>query len=146
MPAVVTQISADPLDISAAVGHASAPELGAVALFIGTVRASASVGGNEDRSVVSLDYEAHPTLAESKLNEIANKATEKWDVTRIYAVHRTGACELGEATVVVACGAPHRTDALEACRWVIDTIKTEVPIWKREVYADSGESAWVNTP
>jgi molybdopterin synthase catalytic subunit len=146
MPSVTTRISAEPLDISEAITHASHPELGGMALFIGTVRASAAVAGNEDRAVTSLDYEAHPTLAETKLAEIAHTAAGKWDVRRVFAVHRTGKCELGEPTVVVACGAPHRGEALEACRWIIDTIKAEVPIWKREVYADSGDSAWVNTP
>jgi molybdopterin synthase catalytic subunit len=146
MPVVRAQISSDPLDLSAAIKHASDPELGAIAVFVGTVRSSAAVDGNESRSVTALSYEAHPSLAEAKINEIANAAAEKWDVHRVYAVHRTGPCELGEPTVVVACGAPHRGDALDACKWIIDTIKAEVPIWKQEIYADAGESAWVNTP
>jgi molybdopterin synthase catalytic subunit len=146
MPAVITDISSAALDLNAAIKHASEPELGGIAVFVGTVRSSASVTGNEERAVTSLEYEAHPTLAAEKIREIAVAAAEKWDVRRVYAVHRTGVCELGEPTVVVACGAPHRTDALEACRWIIDSIKDEVPIWKREVYSDSGDSAWVNTP
>jgi molybdopterin synthase catalytic subunit len=146
MAAVLTDISAEPLDLNAAIAHASDPDLGGIAIFVGTVRSSASVATNEDRAVTSLNYEAHPTLATSKLEEIARAAAEKWDIRRVFAVHRTGSCELGEPTVVVACGAPHRGDALEACRWIIDSIKAEVPIWKQEVYADAGDSAWVNTP
>jgi molybdopterin synthase catalytic subunit len=138
---VETAISASPLDITRAIGSVSAPEHGGVAVFIGTVRATAAVEGNSDKSVVRLDYEAHPDLAGSKLEEVAREASAKWDIGGIVAVHRIGECELGEPTVVVACGAPHRGDALEACRWIIDTIKAEVPIWKREVYADG--SAWV---
>jgi molybdopterin synthase catalytic subunit len=146
MPAVIARVSAEPLEVAAAIKHASHPDLGGIALFIGTVRLSPAVAAKEDRAVTALDYEAHPKLAQAKLDEIAHTAARKWDVQRVFAVHRTGRCELGEPTVVVACGAPHRGDALEACRWIIDTIKVEVPIWKREVYADSGESAWVNTP
>ena len=88
-----------------------------------------------------LDYEAHPTLAHERLQSIAREAAERWGLDRVVAVHRTGACEIGEPTVVVACGAAHRAEALDACRWMIDTIKTTVPIWKREVYADG--SAWI---
>jgi molybdopterin synthase catalytic subunit len=146
MPVVRALISSEPLDLNAAIKHASDPEFGAIAVFVGTVRSSAAVEGNESRSVTALGYEAHPSLAEAKINEIATAAAEKWDVQRVYAVHRTGPCELGEPTVVVACGAPHRGDALDACKWIIDTIKAEVPIWKQEIYADAGESAWVNTP
>jgi molybdopterin synthase catalytic subunit len=146
MGQVSTGISDAPLDVSRAIGDAASPELGGIAVFVGTVRDSASVAGNEDQSVIRLEYEAHPTLAEAKLRDIAEAAATKWEVGRIVAVHRTGSCELGEPTVVVACGAPHRGDALEACRWIIDTIKAEVPIWKREVYAGAGGSAWVGTP
>ena len=146
MAAVFTDISAEPLDLSAAVTHVSDPQIGGIAMFVGTVRSSASVDSNHNRTVVSLNYEAHPTLAARRIEEIAATAGRKWDLTSVYAVHRTGACELAEPTVVVACGAEHRGDALEACRWIIDSIKAEVPIWKQEVYADAGDSAWVNTP
>jgi molybdopterin synthase catalytic subunit len=146
MAYVSTAISDAALDVSRSIGDAASPELGGIAVFIGTVRDSASVGGNEDQAVIRLEYEAHPTLAEAKLREIAEAAAAKWDIGRVVAVHRTGRCELGAPTVVVACGAPHRGDALEACRWIIDTIKAEVPIWKREVYAGAGGSAWVGTP
>jgi molybdopterin synthase catalytic subunit len=141
-----TAVSAQPLDPTAAIAEVSAPGFGAVAVFVGTVRESPAGPGGDDKQVVSLDYEAHPTLAEAQLRAIAEAAAEKWEVGRVVAVHRNGACELGEPTVVVACGAPHRGDALEACRWIIDTIKAEVPIWKREVYADGGGSAWVGAP
>jgi molybdopterin synthase catalytic subunit len=99
------------------------------------------VRANESKAVVRLDYEAHPELAATRLEEIGRDAADKWELLRVVAWHRTGACELGEPTVVVACSAPHRGDALEACRHVIDTIKATVPIWKREVYADG--SSWV---
>lgn len=88
-----------------------------------------------------LEYEAHETLAAERLRAICLEAGELWDVRRAVAIHRTGRCALGEVTVVIACGAPHRKDALEACRWIIDKVKSTVPIFKREIYPDG--AAWV---
>lgn len=129
------------LDLSAAIAAASDPGIGGIAVFVGTVRDSAAVAANAGKEVTSLDYEAHPALAEQRLESIVRAALDKWDVKRIVAHHRSGRCEVGEPTVVIACGAPHRSDALEACRYIIDTVKSEVPIWKREGYADG--SSWV---
>lgn len=138
---VETALTEEPLDIAAAVARVSTPEAGGIALFVGTVRASAAAPGREGSPVVRLEYEAHPTLAEERLAEIAAEGAARWDLHRIVAVHRTGACDLGEPTVVVACSSAHRADALEACRWTIDELKARVPIWKREVFADG--SAWI---
>lgn len=138
---VDVDVTESPLDPNAALHSVSSPEIGGIGIFVGTVRVSAAVSGNEDKGVVQLDYEAHPTLARSRLKEIAREAAAKWDVRRVVAHHRIGTCEVGEPTVVVACGAPHRADALEACRWIIDELKVTVPIWKREDYADG--SSWV---
>ncbi len=141
MPAIRTHITADPLDVAGAIAAVSSPDCGGIGVFVGTVRESAAVASNEDKRVQRLEYEAHPQLAEKQLRQVAEEAAAKWDLRKVVAVHRTGICELGEATVVVACSAPHRTDALEACRYMIDTIKATVPIWKAEVYADG--SSWV---
>jgi molybdopterin synthase catalytic subunit len=135
----VVGISAEPLDVAAAVKFVSDPDCGGLALFIGTVRAEGAE--RSDSSVVRLEYEAHPELAEEKLAEIARAATSRWDVRHVLMVHRVGACSVGDPTVIVAASAPHRADALDACRSIIDSIKAEVPIWKREVYEDG--SAWV---
>ena len=136
-----TSIAETPLDIAAAIAEVWAPDCGGVAVFIGTVRESPAVPERDDKAVVGLDYEAHPTLAEEALSALAQTAASRWDVRRIIATHRTGHCEVGEPTVVVACAAPHRGDALDACRWLIDELKATVPIWKRELYADG--SSWV---
>ena len=143
MTEIHTALSEAPLDIAAAIASVSAPDCGGIAVFVGTVRNSAAVPGKEKRPVVQLAYEAHPTMAPELLGDIARRAAERWDVRRITAIHRTGACDLGEPTVVVCCGAPHRGDALEACRWLIDELKATVPIWKREVYSDG--SSWVGS-
>jgi molybdopterin synthase catalytic subunit len=134
-------IADDALDIPAAIESASMTSVGGIAMFIGTVRESAASSVNADRVVTGLDYEAHPTIAAERLESIARAAAERWDVRRIVARHRTGSCEVGEPTVVIACGAPHRADALEACRFIIDEIKSTVPIWKRERYSDG--SSWL---
>jgi molybdopterin synthase catalytic subunit len=141
MADISAAISDEPLDVAGLLTTASGPAIGGIAVFVGAVRESPAVDGQSDRSVVRLEYDAHPTLAAQKLRAIAEEAAARWDVLRVTAVHRTGSCELGEPTVVVACGAAHRREALEACRWIIDEIKSTVPIWKREVYADG--AAWV---
>lgn len=138
---ITTAIESTPLDVNEAVARASSPDCGGIALFVGVVRESAADESNATKPVVRLEYEAHPELAEGRLAEIAKEAADKWDLRHVVAVHRVGACELGEPTVVVACGAPHRGDALDACRFIIDSLKLTVPIWKREVYADG--SSWV---
>jgi molybdopterin synthase catalytic subunit len=141
MAHVHTAISEGPLDVNAAIAEASGPECGGIGVFVGTVRESAAVAGHESKAVVALDYEAHPALAPQRLGAIAEAAATRWSLPRVVAWHRTGHCDLGEPTVVVACGAPHRGYALEACRWLIDELKATVPIWKREIYSDG--SSWV---
>jgi molybdopterin synthase catalytic subunit len=138
---VFTGISADPLDVTAITTAAHAPGCGGIGVFIGTVRTSAAAAEHADVPVVRLDYDAHPTLAPERMRAIAEEASRKWPLKRVAAWHRTGSCDVGEPTVVVACGAEHRGDALDACRWIIDTIKKTVPFWKREVYADG--SSWL---
>jgi molybdopterin synthase catalytic subunit len=119
----------------------SSPTSGGLAVFVGTVRSTAAVEANLDRSVVRLEYEAHEAMARERLAAIAHQAVERWNVDRVVALHRLGRCDLGEPTVVVACGAAHRAEALDACRWLIDELKATVPIWKKEVYSDG--SSWV---
>jgi molybdopterin synthase catalytic subunit len=135
-----TGLAAGPLDVAAAIAAVGGEECGGTAVFIGTVRQS-SGSSTEGRRVVRLDYDAHPHLADEQLNNICAAAQEKWGLTRVLTQHRTGSCDVGEPTVVVACSAPHRAEALEACRYIIDAIKESVPIWKREVYDDG--SVWV---
>jgi molybdopterin synthase catalytic subunit len=117
------------------------PQCGGIGVFVGTVRATAAATSNREKSVTALEYEAHPELAPQRLRALLDEATGRWDLRGVVAKHRTGACQLGEPTVVVACSSPHRGDALDACRWIIDEIKATVPIWKREVYADGSD--WV---
>ena len=137
---IVTAITGEPLDVEGAISEVAAPEHGGIAIFVGTVRESPARGEGSS-PVISLEYDAHPRLASERLEQIAREAAEKWSLGRVVAIHRVATCNVGEPTVVVACGAPHRAEALDACRWMIDTIKDTVPIWKREIYADG--SSWV---
>lgn len=141
MVEIRTGISAERLDVAAAIGAASSPEAGGLGIFVGTVRVSAAAPEHGDRAVVRLEYEAHPSLAPQRLADIAREAADKWDLSKVVAFHRTGPCDLGEPTVVVCCAAAHRAEALDACRSVIEDIKHTLPIWKREVYADG--SSWL---
>ncbi len=137
---VDARLSGDPLDVSSVIAAVTDPTSGGTAVFVGTVRSS-SATGDSARAVVALEYDAHPNLARPRLEELASTAQDRFELGPVVAVHRTGRCELGEPTVVVACSAPHRAAALDACRWLIDQIKSEVPIWKKEIFDDGSE--WV---
>ncbi len=129
-------ISADPIDVARVVESVHDPSAGAVNIFIGTTR-----GVSEGRRILRLEYEAYEPMAVSCLNRIAQDAAAQWRVTRISVVHRTGVVPVGEASVVIAVSAPHRSDAFAACRSIIERVKTEVPIWKKEYY--EGGAIWV---
>lgn len=138
-PEIVADVVADPLDVAAAVDRANDPSCGGIGIFVGTVRTGAAERDRDD--VIALEYDAHPDLAPAALRAIATEAAAKWALAKVVALHRTGRCDVGAPTVVVACAAAHRAEALDACRWVIDEIKQRVPIWKKEIYEDG--SAWV---
>lgn len=109
---------------------------GAIATFVGTVR-----DHNQGRRVLHLEYEAYGGMAEREMERIAAEAKARHGVSRVAVVHRTGRVDIGEASVAIAVAAPHRAEALEATRFVIDTLKRTVPIWKREYF--EGGSVWV---
>lgn len=110
---------------------------GGVALFLGTVRDHGEAG-----KVVELDYQSYVGLAERNLREIEKEVLRKWPVKKIRIVHRIGRLRLGEVSVAVALSTPHRAEAFEACRYAIDRIKRDVPIWKRETLT-GGKRLWV---
>ena len=112
------------------------PSAGGIDIFIGTTR-----NHSNGRKVLSLEYEAYEPMATAVLNEIGRSARKKWPIENIAIVHRVGKVEIGEASVVIAVSAVHRAEAFEACRWAIDTLKKDAPIWKKEQFDDSAE--WV---
>ncbi len=127
-----------PLDHSTLTEQVRSPLAGAVCTFLGTTR---EITG--DRRTAHLDYEAYPGMAEKKLGELEAEARQRWPLVEVAIAHRVGKLELGEISVVVAVSSPHRKASFEACEWLMDTIKQEVPIWKRETWADGGED-WVH--
>ena len=139
-PSIVAAVTTRPLDAAGAIAEVSAPGCGAIASFVGVVRTSPAAG-ETNSPVVALEYDAHEELATARLEEIARAAAEKWNLHAVHLEHRIGRCAVGEPTVVVACASPHRGEALDACRHIIDTVKSTVPIWKNEIYEDG--SAWV---
>jgi len=113
------------------------PAAGGIALFAGTVRDS-----DHDRGVSGLSYSAHPSAVD-ELRRVAEVVAEKYPVIGIAAVHRVGDLAIGDLAVVIAVSCPHRAEAFDACRALIDRLKHEVPIWKHQQFGD-GTSEWVN--
>jgi len=134
---VLVRVSADALDPMEALAWVGDPSAGGACLFVGTVRDHSDAGG-----VTALRYEAWDEEAARRLAAIAGEMLERWPARRVALLHRTGELGVGEASVIVACSAPHRADAFEACRHGIERIKEDVPIWKKEALV-SGESDWV---
>jgi molybdopterin synthase catalytic subunit len=134
---VVIRVTSDPLSVDEALAAVADDGAGGTCVFIGTVRDHSQAG-----EVTGLRYEAWAELAVTRLHEIAGELFEKWPVKRIAILHRTGDLAIGEASVVIACSAPHRADAFEACRHGIERLKEDVPIWKKEALV-TGEAQWV---
>jgi molybdopterin synthase catalytic subunit len=133
-PIVVTEA---PLDSPGIRREALDPRAGAVVLFEGCARDQ-----HQGRAVELLAYEAFAPMAETELGKIREEAMARYGLVRCLVHHRLGAVPLTEAAVVVATAAPHRQEAFAAAAWIMDRIKEQVPIWKREHYRD-GEANWV---
>jgi molybdopterin synthase catalytic subunit len=130
------RLSEEPIDASAVIREVSDPRAGGIATFIGTTRVQ-----SRGRKVQHLDYEAYGGMAEQVMAEIAEELKGKHDLCEIAITHRVGRVGIGELSVVIAVSAPHRAEALAACKEAIDTLKERVPLWKKEVY-DGGEE-WI---
>jgi MoaE-MoaD fusion protein len=126
----------DPLDVAAVLQEVESPDAGALASFVGTVRRR-----SRDRDVLHLDYEAYEEMAEEMLARLGAELTSRHGLTKVAIHHRLGRVEIGEPSVVIAVSAPHRAAALDACREAIETLKTSIPLWKKEVYA--GGEEWI---
>lgn len=126
-----------PIDPAALLRRVGGPADGAVALFLGTVR-----DRSDGRPVESLEYEAYPAMAERVLRGIADAVAAAYDVSAIAIEHRVGRLAVGATSVAVVVAAPHRDAAYRASREILERLKREAPIWKRERYAD-GTAAWL---
>jgi MoaE-MoaD fusion protein len=130
------RLTAEPLSLDAVVDEVRADQAGGIATFIGTTRLQ-----SRGRTVLHLDYEAYEEMAEQVMAGIAAELKGRYDLCEIAIHHRTGRVEIGEASVVIAVSAPHRQDALAACKDAIDTLKQQVPLWKKEFY--EGGEEWI---
>jgi len=130
------RLTGEPLSLDAVVDEVRSDQAGAIATFIGTTRLQ-----SRGRTVLHLDYEAYKEMAEQVMAQIAAELKGRYDLCEIAIHHRTGRVEIGEASVVIAVSAPHREDALAACKDAIDTLKEQVPLWKKEFY-EGGED-WI---
>jgi molybdopterin synthase catalytic subunit/molybdopterin converting factor small subunit len=130
------RLSEEPLDLAAAVREVETDEAGAIATFVGTTRIR-----SRGRTVVHLEYEAYPEMAERVMAEIADELKGRYELCDVAIHHRLGRVGIGEPSVVIAVSAPHRADALAACKDAIDTLKETVPVWKKEVY--EGGEEWI---
>ncbi len=134
----MVQLTHDPIDYHTLTEQVRRADCGGVVTFLGTVRDL-----TEGRTTAALDYEAYPAMAEKKLADIERETRDRWPVGEVMIVHRLGHLEVGEVSVAVAVSCPHRAQAFEACRYVINRLKETVPIWKKENWAD-GTSEWVH--
>lgn len=124
-----------PLDVAALRSQVDDPGFGAVLVFEGVVR-----NHFDKRPVRGLEYEAYPELASPVAQAIVDEAQERWPGARVAIAHRTGALAIGETSLVIAVGTPHRGPCYEASRYVIEAIKERLPVWKKELYTDG--AAW----
>lgn len=129
----------EPLSVDAVLAAVADPAAGGTCVFVGSVRDL-----DQDKAVTGLGYEAHPSV-ERLLRDVAERVAAEVGITALAAVHRVGDLAVGDLAVVVAASAPHRGEAFEACRRLIDDLKREVPIWKNQRFGD-GTEEWVGAP
>jgi molybdopterin synthase catalytic subunit len=130
-------LTATPIDPASLAARIESPTFGGVASFLGLVR-----DHHGGRAVLRLEYSAYVPMAEAECGRIVAEAESRWPV-RVALEHRTGALEIGDIAVAVATAGAHRDEAFSACRFVIEEVKTRVPIWKKEFYQD-GDVSWVD--
>ena len=136
MQKIITEI-VDTIDTQGVYGELSDPGSGGICVFFGTVR---EFTNNE--SVQSLEFEAYKTMALNEMDKIAKEAMDKWPLNKVLLRHAVGVKKVQEAVVVVGVSAGHRDESFQACRFLIDTLKEKVPIWKKEVFTN--KTVWVS--
>lgn len=130
------EVTADELDPGRVVEHVRRDDAGAIALFYGIVR-----DHNRGRKVMHLEYDAYPEMATKVMQRIADEVKERFNIAETAIQHRTGRLEVGETSLLVAVSSAHRKEAFEACHALVDRLKEEVPIWKKEVF--EGGEEWI---
>jgi molybdopterin synthase catalytic subunit len=133
-------LTPEPLALAPAVSQVTDPSAGGIAIFLGTTRAETN---NDGQTLLALDYDAYPEMVRVQLADLAGRARDRWHISRLAILHRTGRVAVGEPSVLIAVSTPHRAEAFEVCQWLIDTLKSEAAIWKKEIWGD-GTSTWVH--
>ncbi len=136
-PTVWLWLLSEALPVAKAVSFLQTPEAGGLALFMGTTRQ-----WTDNRETRSLFYEAYEPMALAEMSHLSDEAQHRWPIRRLCLWHRLGNVPPGEISVLVGVATPHRAEAFEACRFLIDSLKCQVPIWKRETLSD-GQTVWV---
>ena len=131
------EITPEPLPVQRVIESVQSERAGGIDVFLGTTRSET----NADRTLIALDYEAYAAMAQQQLADLASRARQQWPIVKLAILHRTGRVALGEPSVIIAVSTPHRNEAFEACRWIIDTLKKELAVWKKEVWSD-GTASW----
>ena len=138
-PVALVALRDEPLSVDEVLDAVRHPTCGGIALFVGVVR-----DHDHGEAVTALDYEAHPSAVDT-MRRTCDDVLARSQAVRVAAVHRTGALQVGDLAVVVAAAAPHRGQAFDACRDLIDTLKAQTPIWKHQSLGD-GSTEWVGLP
>ena len=134
----MTYLIHSPISLDALLAEVSAPACGGTCVFLGTVR-----DGPEEQGVTAIEYSAYEEMVEGELGRIVAEVRERWSGARVAVRHRLGRIPVGEASIAIVTAAPHRAQAFEACRYVIEEVKRRVPVWKKELRAD-GSEVWVD--
>ena len=131
-------VTREAVSLDALVGEVAAPECGGTCVFLGTVR-----NGPAERGVTAIEYSGYEQMVEAEFASLLADARARWPDARIAVRHRLGTIPVGEASIAIAVAAPHRAQAFEACRYVIEEVKRRVPVWKKELRVD-GSEIWVD--
>lgn len=132
------EITSNPIDTQRVLESVNSVNAGASVLFVGTTRKFTG-----EKETLRLDYECYREMALKKMEQIRDQALTQWPIQKCSIVHRVGTVELGDASIAVAVSTPHRIASFEAAQWLVDTLKVQVPIWKREYWSD-GSREWVH--
>jgi molybdopterin synthase catalytic subunit len=133
-------LQSEPIDAGAATNFISDAQAGGIALFLGTTRGETHPAGG---ALIALDYQAYDAMALRQMQKLAVQARNKWPIRKLALLHRTGRVEVGQPSVLIAVSTPHRAQAFDACRFLIDALKGEATIWKKEIWTD-GSQSWVH--
>jgi molybdopterin synthase catalytic subunit len=132
---MMMHLTRHPIDVTDLLAEVQGPERGGTCMFLGTVR--------NDGDVTGIDYSAYEAMAFAEIERILGEAQGQWPQARVMLQHRLGLVPAGEASIAIAAAAPHRAEAFDACRYVIEAVKQRLPIWKKEYRVD-GTAAWVD--